>query len=86
MATYVWHEYLMMRPGGARLHFVPDANHYLQVDRPDAFAQVVLHALEAADQGPGPLAPGLGAPLLVDSSRDRLPAAAELLRTGSLSA
>jgi hypothetical protein len=41
---------------------------------------VLLHALEPADgQGPGALEAGLGAPLLVDSSRERLPAAADLL-------
>jgi hypothetical protein len=67
--------------GGHRLYFIPDANHYLQVDRPDAFVKVLLHALEPADdQGPGALGPELGAPLLVDSSRERLPAAADLLQ------
>jgi pimeloyl-ACP methyl ester carboxylesterase len=81
VASYVWNEYLMLRPGGNRLYFVPDANHYLQVDRPDAFVKVLLHTLEPADnQGPGALEAGLGAPLLVDSSRERLPAAADVLR------
>ena len=50
-------------------------------DRPDAFVKVLLHALEpAADQGPGALEAELGSPLLVDSSRERLPAAADVLR------
>jgi pimeloyl-ACP methyl ester carboxylesterase len=81
VATYVWNEYLMLKPGGNRLYFIPDANHYLQVDRPDAFVKVLLHALDPADdQGPGALGPELGAALLVDSSRDRLPNAADLLR------
>jgi pimeloyl-ACP methyl ester carboxylesterase len=81
VASYVWTQYLMFKPGGNRLYFIPDANHYLQVDRPDAFVKVLLHALEPADdQGPGALGAGLGAPLLVDSSRERLPAAADLLR------
>jgi pimeloyl-ACP methyl ester carboxylesterase len=81
VASYVWNQYLMLKPGGNRLYFIPDANHYLQVDRPDAFVAVLLHALEpAADQGPGALSPELGAPLLVDSSRNRLPAAADVLR------
>ena len=81
VASYVWNEYLMLKPGGNRLYFIPDANHYLQNDRPDAFVKVLLHALEPADgQAPGALGPELGAPLLVDSSRDRLPAAADLLR------
>jgi len=81
VASYVWNQYLMFKPGGNRLYFIPDANHYLQVDRPDAFVKVLLHALEPqGGQGPGALEAGLGAPLLVDTSRERLPAAADLLR------
>jgi pimeloyl-ACP methyl ester carboxylesterase len=81
VASYVWNQYLMLKPGGNRLYFIPDANHYVQVDRPDAFVEVLLHALEPADdQGPGALGPELGAPLLVDTSRERLPAAADVLR------
>jgi pimeloyl-ACP methyl ester carboxylesterase len=81
VASYVWNHYLMLKPGGNRLYFIPDANHYLQADRPDAFVNVLLHALEPADgQGPGPIEAAPGAPLLVDSSRQRLPAAADLLR------
>jgi pimeloyl-ACP methyl ester carboxylesterase len=80
VASYVWNEYLMLKPGGNRLYFIPDANHYLQVDRPDAFVKVLLHTLDpAGDQEPGALEAGLGAPLLVDSSRERLPAAADVL-------
>ncbi len=81
VASYVWNEYLMLRPSGNRLYFIPDANHYLQVDRPDAFVKVLLHALEPGDdQRPGALEESLGAPLLVDSSSERLPAGADLLR------
>ena len=81
VASYVWNEYLMLKPRRNRLYFIPDANHYLQNDRPDAFVKVLLHALDAdSDQGPGALEAELGAPLLVDSSRERLPAAADLLR------
>ena len=70
VASYVWNQYLMFKPGGNRLYFIPDANHYLQVDRPDAFAKVLLHALEPpGGQAPGALEAGLGAPLLVDTSR-----------------
>jgi pimeloyl-ACP methyl ester carboxylesterase len=84
VASYVWNQYLMLKPGRSRLYFVPDANHYLQNDRPDAFVSVLLHSLEGGDdQGPGPLEPKPGAPLLVDSSRERLPAAADLLRDGA---
>lgn len=80
VASYVWNQYLMLKPAGNRLYFIPDANHYLQVDRPDAFVKVLLHALEPLDgQGPGALEAGLGAPLLVDTSRERLPAAADVL-------
>jgi pimeloyl-ACP methyl ester carboxylesterase len=80
VAAYVWHEYLMLKGTGNRLYFIPDANHYLQCDRPDAFVEVLLHALEPADdQGPGPLKQELAAPLLVDTSRARLPSAANLL-------
>jgi len=81
VASYVWNQYLMLKPGANRLYFIPDANHYLQVDRPDAFVKVLLNTLEpAADQGPGALEAALDAPLLVDSSRERLPAAADVLR------
>ena len=81
VASYVWNQYLMFKPGGNRLYFIPDANHYLQVDRPDAFVKVLLHALEPhGGQEPGALEAGPGAPLLVDTSRERLPAAADVLR------
>jgi pimeloyl-ACP methyl ester carboxylesterase len=81
VASYVWNHYLMLKPGANRLYFIPDANHYLQVDRPDAFVKVLLHTLEPADdQGPGALEPELDAPLLVDSSREQLPTAADVLR------
>ncbi len=80
VASYVWNEYLMLKPGANRLYFIPDANHYLQVDRPDAFVDVLLHTLELPnDQGPGPLNAQAAAPLFVDSSREQLPAAADLL-------
>jgi pimeloyl-ACP methyl ester carboxylesterase len=80
VASYVWNEYLMLRPGGNRLYFIPDANHYLQVDRPDAFVKVLLHTLgRAEDPAPGALEAEPGAPLLVDSSTERLPAAADVL-------
>jgi pimeloyl-ACP methyl ester carboxylesterase len=82
VASYVWNQYLMLEPGGNRLYFIPDANHYLQTDRPDGFVTVLRHALGPADgQGPGALEPEPGAPLLVDTSRERLPDAADLLRT-----
>ena len=82
VASYVWNEYLMFKPGNNRLYFVPDANHYLQCDRPDAFVEALLNTLEPPDgQGPGALEPELAAPLFVDASRERLPNAADLLGT-----
>ena len=81
VASYVWNEYLMLRTSGNRLYFIPDANHYPQVDRPDAFVKVLLHALEpAGGQEPGALEAERGAPILVDSSRGRLPSAGDQLR------
>ena len=84
VASYVWHEYLMLGPGRNRLYFIPDANHYLQVDRPDAFVKVLRHTLEVADpQAPGALDSELGAPLLLDTSRERLAAAEDQLHGNS---
>lgn len=81
VANYVWREYLMERPSRNRLYYIPDANHYSQVDQPDAYAQVVLDALDAApDQELGYLGANKpAAPLLVDISRERIPVAADLL-------
>jgi pimeloyl-ACP methyl ester carboxylesterase len=80
VAAHVWNEYLMLKPGRNSLYFIPDANHYLQNDRPDAVVDAVLHALDAADdQAPGAIHAGPGAPVLVDRSRARIPSAAEVL-------
>jgi pimeloyl-ACP methyl ester carboxylesterase len=81
VANYVWREYLMQRPGRNRLYYLPDANHYSQIDRPDAYVQVVLDALDGApDQQLGFLGANQpAAPLLVDISREHIPVAADLL-------
>jgi pimeloyl-ACP methyl ester carboxylesterase len=81
VANYVWREYLMQRPGRNRLYYIPDANHYSQVDRPDAYVEVILDALLGApDQELGFLGGNKpAAPLLVDISRERMPVAADLL-------
>jgi len=80
VAAYVWHEYLMLKGPGNRLYLVPDSNHYLHCDRPDAFVEVLLHALEPTDdQGPGALGREPAAPVFVDASRERLPSAADVL-------
>ena len=59
VASYVWNEYLMLKPGGNRLYFIPDANHYLQADRPNAVVTVLLHALglRQAARDPAPSNP-----------------------------
>jgi pimeloyl-ACP methyl ester carboxylesterase len=79
--SYVWNEYMMKKPGRNALYFIPDANHYLQNDQPAALVEAFLHALDAPeDSPPGAIAPRLGAPLLVDRSRSKLPEASDLLK------
>lgn len=86
VASFVWNQYLMLKPGRNRLYFIPDANHYLQNDRPAALVDTVLDAIAAnADQAPGAIGDGPGAPLLVDRSRERIPAAADVLAVGATS-
>ncbi len=59
--SYVWNEYMMSKPGRNSLYFIPDANHYLQNDRPDALVDAFMHALEASDDvQPGAIAPADG--------------------------
>jgi pimeloyl-ACP methyl ester carboxylesterase len=80
---FVWNQYLMRKPGRNSLYFIPDANHYVQNDRPDAFADAVLHALDMKpDTAPGAIDVASRAPVLVDCSRERLPAAVEVLAPG----
>lgn len=81
VVSYVWNEYMMQKPGRNSLYFVPDANHYLQNDQPEALVETFLHALEAPDDTPpGAIASRPGSPLLVDRSRSALPRAADLLK------
>lgn len=80
VAFHVWDEHLMLKPGRNAFYLVPGANHYVQCDRPGAFVQALLHALESPeDAAPGALDDALDAPVLVDRSRRELPDAAELL-------
>jgi pimeloyl-ACP methyl ester carboxylesterase len=80
VASYVWHEHLMFGAGRNAFYLIPGANHYLQNDRPDAFVETVLHALDASpDSSPGALSDDPDAPLLVDRSRTELPDAAVLV-------
>ncbi len=80
VANHVWHEHLMFKPGRNALYLVPGANHYLQVDRPEAFVQAVLHALDSdAVVAPGALSDAVDAPVLVDRSRAELAGAVEIV-------
>jgi pimeloyl-ACP methyl ester carboxylesterase len=80
VATHVWHEHLMFKPGRNALYLIPGANHYVQNDRPEAFVETVLHALESPDDAaPGPLDNAVDAPILVDRSRTELPDAGQLI-------
>jgi pimeloyl-ACP methyl ester carboxylesterase len=84
--SFVWAQYLMLKPGENRLYFIPDANHYLHNDRPGTVVETVLHALASeGDRAPGPIGSGPGAPLLVDCSRERIPNAADVIALGAAS-
>jgi pimeloyl-ACP methyl ester carboxylesterase len=80
VATHVWHQHLMFKPGPNALYLIPGANHYVQNDRPEAFVQTVLHALDSPDAAaPGALGEAVDAPILVDRSRTELPDAAQIV-------
>lgn len=80
VATHTWHEHLMFKPGRNAFYLIPGANHYVQNDRPDAFVQALLHALDwPEDATPGALGDGVDAPVLVDRSRTALPDAGQLI-------
>jgi pimeloyl-ACP methyl ester carboxylesterase len=80
VATFVWHEHLMYKPGRNALYLIPGANHYVQCDRPGAFVQALVHALDSPeDTTPGALDERVDAPLLVDRSRAELPDAQQLV-------
>jgi hypothetical protein len=80
VANQIWNEFLMLKPGRNRFYLLPEANHYLQVDRPDAVVAAFVHALDASSSPtPGPISAEPGAPLLIDCSRPRLPTATEAL-------
>lgn len=83
VATAVWNEFLMVKPGRNRLYLVPGANHYLQVDQPTQVAAAFLHAEDGRpDPAPGPIGADPDSPVLVDQSRTRLPHATEVLHAG----
>jgi pimeloyl-ACP methyl ester carboxylesterase len=80
VAAYVWHTYLATKPGDNQLWLLPRANHYLQEDQPQEFAEVISTALSGrSPQAPGPLSAAPGAPILLDRSRPELPEAKDVL-------
>jgi pimeloyl-ACP methyl ester carboxylesterase len=80
VATHIWDDYLMFKPGRNAFYLIPGANHYLQNDRPDAFVQTLEHALDTpTDVAPGAISEAVDAPVLVDHSRSELPDAAQLI-------
>jgi pimeloyl-ACP methyl ester carboxylesterase len=82
VATHVWSEFVMRKPGRNRLYLIPDAGHYLQVDRPDAMVAVLRHTLDPASSAVAQaLVAEAASPLLVDESRPRLGTGADVLRS-----
>ncbi len=83
VGMHVWNEFLMFKPGRNRFYLVPEANHYLQVDRPDGLVAAFLHAEDVqSDPSPGPIGSDQRSPVLVDTSRPHLPDAREVLLRG----
>jgi pimeloyl-ACP methyl ester carboxylesterase len=77
---FIWERYLMFKPGRNSLYFVPEANHYLQNDRPEALVAAVFHAMDSPElRPPGAIDETSDAPLLIDCSREGLPDAAEVI-------
>ncbi len=80
VAAHVWNTYLVTKPGDNQLWLLPRANHYLQEDQPQEFAEVVSTALSGrSPQAPGPLSAEPAAPILMDRSRPELPVAKDVL-------
>jgi len=80
VATHVWHTHLATKPGVNELWFLPRANHYLQDDDPEGFAEIVTRVIEGrSPDAPGALSDDPGAPILVDRSRPALPDATDVL-------
>ncbi len=81
VATGVWSEFLMLKPGRNLFYVVPGANHYLQVDQPRRVVEALLHAESGgSDMAPGPIGTDVDSPVLLDTSRSRLPRATEVLK------
>jgi pimeloyl-ACP methyl ester carboxylesterase len=80
VAAHVWENYVATKPADNEFWLLPAANHYLQHDQPDEFADVVLRFLQARSPvAPGPASPAAGSAILLDSSRAELPSADSVL-------
>jgi pimeloyl-ACP methyl ester carboxylesterase len=80
VAAHVWDHHLASKPGANEFWLLPRANHYLQHDQPDELVAVVTSALAGrSPDAPGPLSAADGAPILLDHSRNELPASASIL-------
>ena len=73
VAMHVWERYLRAKPGSNELWFLPEANHYLQNDQPEAFTGIALNAFARSKPAdPGPIDLGPGPAIRVDQSSGRL--------------
>ncbi|HEU5307402.1 MAG TPA: alpha/beta hydrolase [Acidimicrobiia bacterium] len=80
VVNHVWDAFMRRKPGRNSLYFIPEANHYVQNDRPDSVVEAFVHALTAADDvPPGAISSRPASPILVDRSRAELPRAADVL-------
>jgi pimeloyl-ACP methyl ester carboxylesterase len=80
VAAYVWDNFLATKPADNEFWLLPSANHYLQNDQPQEFAEILLTSMsERSPEAPGPLSAAPGAPILVDRSRPKLPSAKDVL-------
>jgi pimeloyl-ACP methyl ester carboxylesterase len=81
VVNHVWDAFMRRKPGRNSLYFIPEANHYVQNDRPDSVVEAFVHALTAPDDAaPGAISPQPASPILVDRSRAELPRAVDVLR------
>ncbi|HVV75427.1 MAG TPA: alpha/beta hydrolase [Mycobacteriales bacterium] len=81
VALHSWDDFLMFKPGRNRIYLVPDANHYVQNDRPDALAATIAHTLDDASAAtPGPITQELRSPVLIDSSRGHMPKGTDVIK------
>jgi pimeloyl-ACP methyl ester carboxylesterase len=84
VASHVWEHYVATKPGENEFWLLPGANHYLQHDQPDEFADVVSRFLQArSPDAPGPASEAAGAPILLDRSRTQLASAESVLASSA---